>query len=847
MKITAFKLFAFIFIFVGLTDLAIYYNVQQFFLRQILGFSALIIIPGLLLNLILRIKKVSFFEYLLYTVGGSVALLMLTGLAINYALPLMHINFPLSFTYIFSSFNVLTGLLFIIATLRNIKLSHVVNLPAFKKITLFHFSKSFSLSTFKKREFSSMLRLPTFKKTQIFNYSKLLSLPLPQLRDKKLSLSLSLPKFDKLQPFNYTIPLSLPLPKNINLSFAVSLPKINIVQALHYLIPFFLPILGILGAISLNNGGSNIFTMIMLGTATLYIGYITFFKKYVTESLYPFALFMVSLGVLLMLSFRSWHISGFDISIEYEVFQITQNHMHWALEYFKNEYNTCLSITILPTYLSSLLNINDTYIYKLFFQIIFAFTPVGIFYLVKKLNQTNIIAFLAGLFYMCTPWFIDPMTTLNRQEIAFFFFCLVLLLLFQNNLSRFAKYSLLGLMTLGLVTSHYSSTYITVLMFTLIYLLGLFINIFRWIRFRSFKKGISINISPIYLVFLIAATFTWFSVINQSTKNLTEVTTHTFENIPNIFNSDLRTSIIKQLFSTKKEQTSKEIYDEYYRIKSGEYNDKTKYATYHPDHYSGYQLKPKIPEQIPVTNQTMASVVNNVYKYLLMFIQVFLVVGTLYLIFTKKGREIGANFLLFMLASELLLGLIIVLPYISLGYNFDRLYMQVMFILTLVEILGGIIFLNLLIRNKEISIKILSIFYIGIFLYTYGFIWQLTGGKTVTWLNNFGHYYNQTYTQTSDYLSAKWMREISGNPRIYTTSQGRNILAAYAYKNHIKTAVFPSTIEKYAYVYVTNTNILTKSASFYFRGEHFEYEYPFDFIKKNKNLIYNNGGSEVYK
>ena len=113
--------------------------------------------------------------------------------------------------------------------------------------------------------------------------------------------------------------------------------------------------------------------MIMLGTAAFYIGYLTFLKEFIKESLYSFTLWMVSLSVLLMLSFRSWHIAGFDISLEYEVFQITQKHMHWALEYFRNEYNTCLSITILPTYLSALLNVNDVYIYKLFFQLIFCF------------------------------------------------------------------------------------------------------------------------------------------------------------------------------------------------------------------------------------------------------------------------------------------------------------------------------------------------------------------------------------------------------------------------------------------------------------------------------------------
>ena len=845
MKLTALKLFTAIFLFVGLADVAIYYNIQQFFLRQILGFSALLIIPGLLLNLSLRIKNISFFEYLLYAIGGSLSLIMLTGLGINSLPSLIPGYYPLSFINIFTSFNILTGILFIIAVLRNLKLLYTVNLPKIKKIQILHNTFLISLPTIKNKVISFAINLPTFSRTHAFRYTIPFSLPF--LNNKKITFTANLLKFKKIQSFRYATLLSLPIPKNINISFSLSLPKINIVKLLLYSVLILLPILSILGAVTLNNGGSNILTMSMLGIAAFYIGYITFFKKYVTQYFYPFSLFMVSLSILLMLSFRSWHISGFDISLEYQVFQITKNHLHWALEYFKNEYNTCLSITILPTYLSSMLNINDTYIYKLLFQIIFAFTPVTIFYFVKKLNQKNMVAFLAGLFYMCTPWFIDPMTTLNRQEIAFFFFSLILLLLFEKNLGSFRKYILLGLMTIGLVVSHYSSTYITVILFTLVYLLGLFINIFRWIRFRSFKRGVPIYISFFYLIFLIGITFTWFSLINQSTKNLSDVSTKTFENLPNIFNSNLRTSIIDQIFSAKKEPISEKTYQEYYEIRTKEYSDKTRFATYSPDKYSDYKITPKTSQQIPVSNKTTFSVINNIYKYALLFIQIFLFLGTIYLPFTKQGRAIGLNFILFMLVSELLLGLIIILPYISIGYNFDRLYMQMMFILTLVQVIGGIIFLTLMTRNKEISAKILAVFYIMIFLYTYGFIWQLAGGKTVMWLNNFGHYYNQTYTQTSDYLAATWMKQIPSNPRIYSTSHGRNMLAAYALKNHVRTDVFPSTIEQYAYVFVTSVNLKQEISSFHYRGEHFEYEYPLDFLNENKNLIYSNGGSEVYK
>jgi uncharacterized membrane protein len=47
-----------------------------------------------------------------------------------------------------------------------------------------------------------------------------------------------------------------------------------------------------------------------------------------------------------MLSLRSWYISGFDISNEYEVFKITKEKMLWSMSNFNDTYNACLSITM---------------------------------------------------------------------------------------------------------------------------------------------------------------------------------------------------------------------------------------------------------------------------------------------------------------------------------------------------------------------------------------------------------------------------------------------------------------------------------------------------------------------
>src|SRR4030042_369584 len=140
------------------------------------------------------------------------------------------------------------------------------------------------------------------------------------------------------------------------------------------------PVLSILGATTLNNGGSNYLTMIMIGGIVVYFFFLILFRKKLNHNVYPWGILMTSISLLLSYSLRSWHLTGGDISLEYYVFQLTKSLSHWSSFQFNDPYNTCLSITVLPTVLSNFLNISDEYIYKVIFPIIFSFSVVGLYF-----------------------------------------------------------------------------------------------------------------------------------------------------------------------------------------------------------------------------------------------------------------------------------------------------------------------------------------------------------------------------------------------------------------------------------------------------------------------------------
>ena len=357
------------------------------------------------------------------------------------------------------------------------------------------------------------------------------------------------------------------------------------------------------------------------------------------------------------------------------------------------------------------------------------------------------------------------------------------------------------------------------------------------------------RISAFYILFLIVSTFLWYFLITKSFINIINFTKYTTQNIQNIFNKDMKDSIIDRIFNSDLSIVTIDTYNKFYVDITAEYRENKYLSLYDTSSYKDFIIVPKAYPSLEIGNEKIYNVGNFVYKITLISIEFFLLIGTVYVLIKKRNKNVALEkeYICLCLAGEILLVITVILPYASIGYNFDRLYMQAMIVLSLVEVIGGIAVFNFLFRRHELSIRILTVFLIINFSYTYGFIWQLIGRKTVSWMNNFGYSYSQSYTHETEVYSAKWLGKIPGNPLIYSTPPGRNMLWAYGKKNNIKTDIFPATIDKNAYVYVTNTSLNEKIATLSYRGQHLCYDYPYSFVNKNKNKVYSNGGSEIYQ
>jgi uncharacterized membrane protein len=225
------------------------------------------------------------------------------------------------------------------------------------------------------------------------------------------------------------------------------------------LFPFLLPILAVLGTYVMNQYENNILLLLTLFLIPLYLVLVVYFRERINNKVYPLAVWLISLTLLLMYGLTSSYLMGRDIHTEFYCFQLTMSNFHWDLNTFSNPYNACLSITILPTMLQVLSGIQAEYVFKLFYAFIGSLIPLSVYSVAKKYVGER-YAFFAGLLFVFQLFFVNILGA-ARQEIAVLFFFLAIMTFFESNINGVAKKILLLLFMGSTLVSHYSTAYVT--------------------------------------------------------------------------------------------------------------------------------------------------------------------------------------------------------------------------------------------------------------------------------------------------------------------------------------------------------------------------------------------------
>lgn len=631
-----------------------------------------------------------------------------------------------------------------------------------------------------------------------------------------------------------------------------------------FAIPFLFPIIAAFGAISINNNGSNILTLFLLGLIGVFVLILAYGRDKFPRSIFPYSLYMIGLSLLFTTSLRSWLITGHDIMREYYVFLLTKQHYFWDLNTYKDAYNACLSITILPTILSNLLFINDMYIYKVVFQLIFAFCPVLIYIILKRFT-TSFFAFLSSFYFMAFPTFYNDMPMLNRQEIGFLFFGLLLLVMFDTKLSETMRKFLFVIFGISIIVSHYSTNYVVLSLLLCVFILSKLLSITSIRHLLSsltnkfpikVKNNYTDTISISGILILILSIFTvfWNTQFTKTSNNIAGVLGKTINGIFIKSENEARSiDVTYSLFSTKKVD-QKQILNQYIEnsIKNAKAN--TTASFYSPSEYEKYKthlvnqpvLPPtpfgKILDTIHVPVLGLQSLLRSISA---ISMQLLVMLGIVCFFFVRNRKPFDTTYILLCMSGIILLFLEVVLPTLSVEYGLLRLFDQMLFLVSLAIVLATDALVSFVKETKRIYF--VALFATLFFLTLTGFISHLTGEyyPQMT-LDNSGIYYDAYYIRETDMASAAWIKEHKV-PHTPVQADLKGGLLLLSYENvFAENQIFPEIIKKDAYVYTVsadkkdNAIVSIDKNILIFSG-------PGQFLANNKNLIYNNGSTNIYR
>ena len=493
-----------------------------------------------------------------------------------------------------------------------------------------------------------------------------------------------------------------------------------------------------------------------------------------------------------------------DIHREYYFYITTLNNSYWGI-IERSTLAPLLSISILPTIYQSILNMNTEFLFKILYSLIFSIFPLAVYSLSNKYIG-NRYAFLASCFSMFQAYFLAVEYN-PRTSLAILFVGIFIMVLFNDDIKPFQKKILLIVFMTSIVVSHYSTTYIFFLI-----LLGAFMM--DEVIFKKNKTKQLVNV-PIIFLFLVLIFF-WYAQVTETAFNSgVGFVKQTIIDLNMFFVEESRSSSVSLL------------------VGSGNVNG----------------IPPKI--DLVFTWLTFAFIGIGITSILIKY------KAMLYSELDFKTPEflmkkLEPEFLMISLVSVGLLVIMVLFPYISIGYNMMRLYATVVPVLSIFFVIGGIMvsrFLNQLIavfrirwiKNKTFKIQpyliilfVLVFYFLGITDVTY----NIAGFERSILVNSGGKMYDETYVHDQEVYGAKWLETYGKSVlNIYADNYGALRLTSYGkFTYYSIDHLYKSMKIDNGYIYLRYNNIV---------NEGFQSAYSHQLVEKSE--IYDAGRSKIYK
>jgi len=617
----------------------------------------------------------------------------------------------------------------------------------------------------------------------------------------------------------HIIGLALPLstvPLLVTMNFIVLLPCLwlclkdrsaalgDLVLSHHLLLFIVIPLLGISGALAVNNFGNNSLLLVMLMIIAGFVALGTVYKKVLPAKFYPIAILAIAVALLLHSSLITNYLVGWDVHSEYHVLRLTDSAAFWnstvsSWDDRVSTGNSMLSITILPTIYSTIIDIDGTWLLKILYPLLLSLVPL-ILYKTYSARMKKEVAFLSAFFLMSNLAFFATEGFPAKQMIGELFYVLLFLVILKEKTGVFERSFFFVVFSAGLVVSHYSMSYIFIF---LILLTWSFITGLGFFTSRV-QRNARITLSMILIFSTIA--FAWYIYTSASSpfNAIVEISEHISRNfIADFFNPSARaTTVLRGL--------------------------------------GGGQT-------ISLGHQ-----IGQIVFYIAEF---FIVVGIARMLFKKEYNLFGQEYAILSVLNLVLLMTCIVVPNFARFLRMERFYQISLLFLAPFFVLGGETIFKLISkrRNQTLALNLTLIVLIPFFLFETGFIYETTGDFSYSLpLSIYKMDRVKLYDRITDekeVVAAQWLSnylnsslslvygDVISNYHVLTSY---GMISAQNFREFSNTTKFASSA---TYVYLRGVNTI--------EGIMRATGYSWDLsdmhpILDNQNIIYSNKDSQIY-
>jgi uncharacterized membrane protein len=233
--------------------------------------------------------------------------------------------------------------------------------------------------------------------------------------------------------------------------------------------------------------------------------------------------------------------------------------------------------------------------------------------------------------------------------------------------------------------------------------------------------------------------------------------------------------------------------------------------------------------------------------------QVFLLIGMVALLLSRRRRgTVGREYFYLCLAAIAALAAITVLPNLSVDYGLLRAFQQALIVIAPVIVVGSLTLFQFLGAwwSRAVTVGL----GLAIFASTTGLIPQALGGYPAQLnLNNSGQYYELYYMTPQEVAAVTWL---SGEPGTlpsgvqvddYSAERFAFTAPSTVTGRQFLTDLFPTFVQWSSCVVVDTSMLHTRTATVSVNGNFITYRYPFGLLKREKNLVYDDGGTKIYQ